>query len=957
MICFLLPPPPHHFSFLIRACLFAFLWSAGWLTPGFAQSVSTSWAIEVSPTPPPCGAVIPTGCSDEGSCSTVYYYVSLVPIGGDCSSEKPFRFSSLQFAGKLGGTAGTTTTRLLSHLDSPASLACSPPEVNSGGITTASWDPTGIFSYVTNTAGSGVSEITWQVTRHLLFVIAVNVYPGETVIPINMEGSFTLVSGTAPNTSTTAYTSTIISVGDLNKTISLPSDCVNVPFLKFGATEAANLPDFPQSKRVGVYVNAGSSTVQQLDFLVDIKTSAMGAINILPGQLPATAFTLYPENEALPDNQRLYVSAQNLSLPTGETLLFYITFDGPIAASGCASADLSFIGPRRVKALKNGVPFCCQPLLTSGRSIDLGPTPCTFYCSPNTQLQVKNVTAFPSGSNVCSDLYFALNIANKASPGSPGISYTSGKVVLDIKYNGTSLSLSSFDPEAGITATSSSVSTSTGLRVTVNYAGTINVAAGASQQLGIFHLSGSSECIQSIQLYDATMDQGSCVVKSFKTDIGDKLDDDLCTKNFSISFHTQYPTQQAIQDVMYQITKAGCATIQGMSSSSGTDASCLCNVPGEQTVTPTKNINPLNGVTTYDLVFISKHILGIQPLGNPYKIVAGDANKSRSLTALDIVELRKLILGIYQTLPNNNTSWRFIDKDFVFPDPLNPFQTVFPEAKNFTPSTSNELKFYGVKVGDVSGDANGGSLEATATDRGVSPLALGYALPASHRDESLEIPLFAQQSAEVVAWQLALNYDPTQWRVKGVRWPASLSDRPHQQAAWHEPVSGEIRLTWFDGDGMATALQDQSPLAYLQVERLVSEAETAFQLASTLPAEAYGVDGHILACQLSAVAQYQPPALPVAERATKSDAPAWTASLYPNPAGQQFRVNIQLPISGEGVLTFSDLLGREIARHQCSLVAGENTITSAQLPALAAGLYFVRIDTPAGRQTLRLVKR
>ena len=36
---------------------------------------------------------------------------------------------------------------------------------------------------------------------------------------------------------------------------------------------------------------------------------------------------------------------------------------------------------------------------------------------------------------------------------------------------------------------------------------------------------------------------------------------------------------------------------------------------------------------------------------------------SGSLTTFDVVELRKLILGIYQSLPSAN-SWRFIDKDF-----------------------------------------------------------------------------------------------------------------------------------------------------------------------------------------------------------------------------------------------------------------------------------------------------
>jgi hypothetical protein len=124
------------------------------------------------------------------------------------------------------------------------------------------------------------------------------------------------------------------------------------------------------------------------------------------------------------------------------------------------------------------------------------------------------------------------------------------------------------------------------------------------------------------------------------------------------------------------------------------------------TVTPTKDDNPLNGVTTYDLVLISKHILGIQPLGSPYKMIAADANKSGSITTFDIVELRKLILGIYTALPNN-TSWRFVDKAYNFPNPNNPFTAAFPENKDLLNLSANmtDQDFIGVKIGDVNQSA------------------------------------------------------------------------------------------------------------------------------------------------------------------------------------------------------------------------------------------------------------
>ncbi|MBK9014610.1 MAG: proprotein convertase P-domain-containing protein [Saprospiraceae bacterium] len=81
---------------------------------------------------------------------------------------------------------------------------------------------------------------------------------------------------------------------------------------------------------------------------------------------------------------------------------------------------------------------------------------------------------------------------------------------------------------------------------------------------------------------------------------------------------------------------------------------------GDYTITPQYDQEPLNGVSTFDLVLISKHILGVAPLGSPYKVIAADANKSNSVTTFDLVEIRKLILFINSDFPNN-TSWRFVD--------------------------------------------------------------------------------------------------------------------------------------------------------------------------------------------------------------------------------------------------------------------------------------------------------
>ena len=127
---------------------------------------------------------------------------------------------------------------------------------------------------------------------------------------------------------------------------------------------------------------------------------------------------------------------------------------------------------------------------------------------------------------------------------------------------------------------------------------------------------------------------------------------------------------------------------------------------GDYTILPAKLTDIDNGVTTYDMVLISRHILGLVPLDSPYKKIAADVNRSGNISTLDLVEIRKVILGL-QTEFSNNTSWRFIDKNYLFPASGDPFQEPFPEFVSFNNLTGLEIAdFIAVKIGDANGSAN-----------------------------------------------------------------------------------------------------------------------------------------------------------------------------------------------------------------------------------------------------------
>ena len=97
--------------------------------------------------------------------------------------------------------------------------------------------------------------------------------------------------------------------------------------------------------------------------------------------------------------------------------------------------------------------------------------------------------------------------------------------------------------------------------------------------------------------------------------------------------------------------------------------------------------------------------MGIKKFDSPYKYIAADANNSNSISASDLLELRKLILGNYDELPSNK-AWKFIKAKTEFENPANPW---YYEEKYVTDSLMYELDsldFIAVKIGDINHSAS-----------------------------------------------------------------------------------------------------------------------------------------------------------------------------------------------------------------------------------------------------------
>lgn len=434
----------------------------------------------------------------------------------------------------------------------------------------------------------------------------------------------------------------------------------------------------------------------------------------------------------------------------------------------------------------------------------------------------------------------------------------------------------------------------------------------------------------------------------------------VCLRKLAATFKMAYGSAGAaaptlVDEVQLGINSTTTPTVNCVQAlvTGGSYSKCPSCPNGNYEAVPSKTDNPLNGVTTLDLALISKHILGISYFTSNYQMIAADASKNNRVTTFDVVELRKLILGTYDELPNN-TSFRFIPQSYNLPAPLPPDVPGFPENIPLSlPSSSQlQLDFYGIKIGDVNGDVWVG--RSTQVEE-----PLGFALPPARSGEEITVPIFALQGGDWAAWQTALHYDTTALRLVGLQWADEKSQTGGRD--WHEPKRGELRVVWYEA-ATPPSLAPGNPLfrAVFRAKKDIAGGMAAAQQliwpSDAIPNVAYLPSKEAFSLSLA------PSDVAVEERAVpaaKPDVPTRASELlleiYPNPTPGVFRLDLWSPADTKGTLQIRDLLGRSCYQGVLDLPKGTASFTSLVLPSLPPGQYLVRVDTPQGGATKRLV--
>src|SRR5690606_38751970 len=126
----------------------------------------------------------------------------------------------------------------------------------------------------------------------------------------------------------------------------------------------------------------------------------------------------------------------------------------------------------------------------------------------------------------------------------------------------------------------------------------------------------------------------------------------------------------------------------------------------------------------------------------------------------DMLILRKSLLRVFPEFPGN-TSWRFVEKIYVFQNPANPLAEHFPEARDFQTldRACIDAHLWAVQVGDVDFSPRTDAL-ASLDDRSENPdFALWTDDAFAEAGQVLEIPFNAAETAELAGGQFSLVFE------------------------------------------------------------------------------------------------------------------------------------------------------------------------------------------------------
>ncbi len=359
---------------------------------------------------------------------------------------------------------------------------------------------------------------------------------------------------------------------------------------------------------------------------------------------------------------------------------------------------------------------------------------------------------------------------------------------------------------------------------------------------------------------------------------------------------------------------------------------------GAYSVEVSKDTDAMNGVSTLDLVLIQKHLLQTLMLDSPYKQIAADINHDNNITAIDLIELRKLILGVTDEF-NNNQPWRFVDSDYTFADANNPLDEDFTEVYEIAALNSDmTIDFTAVKVGDVNNSRTVNFDNESTENRSGQTFKLTTDNVTFSAGDRVSVPFEAMNTNTLTGYQFTMEFDTDLLELTNVTY-ADLNVNDSNFGK-NKVSQGMISTSW--NNAVGTEINRGETLFTLEfIARGEGSVSGAVEVNSAITrAEAYNVYNEIADVTLQ----------------VRTDGGVY--ALYqntPNPFSSQTQIAFEIPVDQKVTINVYDVTGKVITNISNTYSAGYNTVTIDQNDLSTSGILYYTLEANGFTATKKMV--
>jgi hypothetical protein len=327
-------------------------------------------------------------------------------------------------------------------------------------------------------------------------------------------------------------------------------------------------------------------------------------------------------------------------------------------------------------------------------------------------------------------------------------------------------------------------------------------------------------------------------------------------------------------------------------------------------------------------------VLGLKPFDNPYKFIAADINNNEKVTGSDLVELRKMILGINSEFPNN-MSWRTIDANYVFPDPSNPWTSELPEGyKILSLDQDMKIDFVGVKIGDIDGNVTVNLKSETSATRSDETRTLII-------EKSENSQIFEVKSKDILT-------------LAGLQFTVNLSGMNITDIKSAYFNSNEIGFYEVKDGIYNISIAGTKPLSVYGDETILEIMTDCISCKLTPMNFKLVNDGLTNEIYINQSIESVPLELEVRNDDYKSQFVVYQNN--PNPWTNYTKVDISLQKEENVNIRVFDVNGRLVYSNSSRLNAGLNTIEFDNLLIAGSGVFYYEISTSTNSERYKMIK-